>query len=103
MGTVIRETNKAFRFYSPALKKLMIIDVQPDGRHYILHQDVGGKVVESEPVSGRYGREIILRFTTVEATAAKKTIHHEISNDGGSTWRLFRRQTMEKVPGQGGA
>ncbi len=90
-------TNKAFRFYSPELKKLMIIDVQEDGRHYVLHQDVGEPVIQSEPVTGRNGRTSILRFTTIEETAGKKTVNHEISHDDGATWRLFRRQYMEKI------
>lgn len=85
----------AFRFYNPTLKKLFIIDVQADGRHFILTEAVGSGVVLSDPFE-QGGRERVLRFTTVEARENYRVVNHEISADGGQTWRLFSRQTMER-------
>ncbi|MEE8371807.1 MAG: hypothetical protein V3R73_06615, partial [Sphingomonadales bacterium] len=67
------------------------------GKHYILTEVIDSKVVQTGPMESRDGRTMILRFTTTHEEPGAKTIDHEISYDDGKTWRLFRRQYMEKV------
>lgn len=92
----MNQTSNGLRFYNPVEKRLMLISVGADGRHFILREEVGGNVVLSDPYMSRNGSETILRFTTTSATENEKIIDHEFSTDGGKSWTLFRRQTMTR-------
>ena len=93
----VEQENTAFRFYNPTDQKLHIIDVSSSGQHFILEQEVGNDTVITEPFPTKWGGMPRLRFSVVEKSENWKLIRHEISHDDGETWRVFRRQRMEKV------
>ena len=89
--------SKSITFYNPVRDKIFFISVGQEGDHWILSRDVGSEVLASEPHPLPDGRELTIRFTTLEKTADFRKILMERSWDGGATWEKGFYQYMTRT------
>lgn len=84
------------RYFNEQDKMIHMYDVTHQGIHYKLVVDPISGFTEMDPIDLADGREMTIRFKTVEQTDDYMKVSQESSFDGGATWQLSRYQHMER-------
>lgn len=88
--------SQGLKFFNSVQQRILHIDVDPKGDHWILEQDLTSGQILSQPHKDKGGTTTQVRFTTLEEEEDYRRVLMEHTTDQGKTWTKGFYQIMER-------